>query len=281
MKKLLLISIIFLFVFKTGRAQTNVYQPFPKDSAVWLYINTINAGSQSWFYTKWLGDTVINSTTYTKRFANSGNANGQFGSAISWVYTGGVRQDIPNEKVYYIDLNGVEYDGSVNQHLTVGDVLFSSMIIKSVDSALIGNKYHKSYNLQDSISSDLQTYVVGVGIFGTSFPQGHGDLTCFTVDNVSQFGSTPPFCQLASIGRIEKSHLLVIYPNPAQNNFTIETSSAEKQIVLVYDVNGKQVLAQTINGTTNVDGSNLAAGVYNLSLLSNTALTNKKLLIVK
>jgi hypothetical protein len=47
----------------------------------------------------------------------------------------------------------------------------------------------------------------------------------------------------------------------------------------VYDVNGKLVLSQTINGKTTIDASNLSEGVYNLSIISSEGVVNKKLVI--
>ncbi|HXD91727.1 MAG TPA: T9SS type A sorting domain-containing protein, partial [Bacteroidia bacterium] len=72
-----------------------------------------------------------------------------------------------------------------------------------------------------------------------------------------------------------------IFPNPAQNNFTIETSNAEKQNVSVFDINGKLILSQTIIGTTNIDASNFNAGVYNISIMSKGGIVNKRLVVVK
>ena len=57
--------------------------------------------------------------------------------------------------------------------------------------------------------------------------------------------------------------------------------SSSKQTLQVFDVNGKLVLSQTINGKTNIDATNLAEGVYNLSLINATGVVNKRLLIVK
>ncbi|MFI5141675.1 MAG: T9SS type A sorting domain-containing protein, partial [Bacteroidia bacterium] len=72
-----------------------------------------------------------------------------------------------------------------------------------------------------------------------------------------------------------------IYPNPSSTNFVIEISSTDKQTLQVFDVNGKLVLTQTINGKTNIDASNLAEGVYNLSLQNSTGVINKRLVIVR
>ena len=56
-----------------------------------------------------------------------------------------------------------------------------------------------------------------------------------------------------------------IYPNPNNGSFVIEPSSATKQTMQVYDVNGKMVLSQAINGKTNIDATSLSEGVYNIS----------------
>ncbi|HTA63328.1 MAG TPA: T9SS type A sorting domain-containing protein [Bacteroidia bacterium] len=72
-----------------------------------------------------------------------------------------------------------------------------------------------------------------------------------------------------------------IYPNPNNGNFVIETTATTKQMLQVYDVNAKLILSQTINGKTNIDAGNLAAGVYNLSLINSSEVVNKRLVIVK
>ena len=80
---------------------------------------------------------------------------------------------------------------------------------------------------------------------------------------------------------VNASNQMNIYPNPNNGSFVIEPSSATKQTMQVYDVNGKLVLSQTINGKTTIDASNLNEGVYNISLQSNEGVVNKKLVIVR
>jgi|GEM_PF-1063943 len=74
---------------------------------------------------------------------------------------------------------------------------------------------------------------------------------------------------------------VTIYPNPNTGNFVVETNTTEKQTVQLYDVNGKLVLTQTINGKVTIDANNLALGVYNLSVIGNEGVVNKKLIIVR
>jgi PKD repeat protein len=80
---------------------------------------------------------------------------------------------------------------------------------------------------------------------------------------------------------------VIIYPNPNNGSFVIEpipslTLPQGKGILMqVYDVNGKLVLSQTINGKTSIDASSLNEGIYNISLQSNEGVVNKRLVIVR
>ncbi|WP_299890391.1 T9SS type A sorting domain-containing protein [uncultured Lacinutrix sp.] len=70
-----------------------------------------------------------------------------------------------------------------------------------------------------------------------------------------------------------------IYPNPSNTGFVnIKTTSNEAVNVTVYNILGKQVIAQELeNNTLNV--SNLNSGVYLVKLTQNGASTTKKLVI--
>jgi hypothetical protein len=100
------------------------------------------------------------------------------------------------------------------------------------------------------------------------------------MSNTAVFYRCVPYT-LSGISTFNTQQAVSIYPNPAQNSFTAETTSTDKQTVEVFDINGKQVLSQTIQGKTTVDVSNLSAGVYNISLTSNNGAINKRLVIVK
>jgi sugar lactone lactonase YvrE len=78
------------------------------------------------------------------------------------------------------------------------------------------------------------------------------------------------------------SNQISIYPNPSNGSFTIETNSTTNQTVQLYDVNGKMVWDQTINGkATTIDATNLNEGVYNISIIGNDSVLNKRVVIVK
>ncbi|HEX7413271.1 MAG TPA: T9SS type A sorting domain-containing protein [Bacteroidia bacterium] len=86
---------------------------------------------------------------------------------------------------------------------------------------------------------------------------------------------------VAGIQQFANSNEVSIYPNPSNGSFIIEPSNNTKQTVNVYDVNGKLVLSQTLNGKTTIDASSLNEGVYNISISSDEGIVNKRLVIVK
>ncbi|MEO8759664.1 MAG: T9SS type A sorting domain-containing protein [Bacteroidia bacterium] len=85
----------------------------------------------------------------------------------------------------------------------------------------------------------------------------------------------------AGINKITSGQNISIYPNPASSNFVVETTSAEKQQLQLIDVTGKIILQQTITGKTTIDANLLSDGVYNISIIGNNGVINKKLVIVK
>ena len=94
--------------------------------------------------------------------------------------------------------------------------------------------------------------------------------------------SNPVNSRITGIKNISTKNEINIYPNPVNDILNVELEMLnEKAELKLFDVNGKLVLMQTINGKTTVDVSNLNAGVYNLSLLSNDDVVNKRVVVVK
>ncbi|HXB42310.1 MAG TPA: FG-GAP-like repeat-containing protein [Bacteroidia bacterium] len=87
-------------------------------------------------------------------------------------------------------------------------------------------------------------------------------------------------CSPVGISRLSSNQEIFVYPNPASNQITIQNDLAEKQIVQIFDMNGKNVLNQNINTTTNINISTLSDGVYEVRIkLSNGNISTKKLIV--
>jgi hypothetical protein len=73
-----------------------------------------------------------------------------------------------------------------------------------------------------------------------------------------------------------------VYPNPNNGSFVIELQNTlYNAYCTLYDVNGKMVLTQAINGKTTIDASSLSEGVYQLSIQNSDVRITKKLVILK
>jgi uncharacterized protein (DUF2249 family) len=143
-------------------------------------------------------------------------------------------------------------------------------------------------NVGYSLTSDVNNDIIASGVFagnGNDFDPSANVDTLSTVNGgyymdifIAKYSGA-----LNSIKQLNQNQqsAIDIYPNPTQNNFTIETNSAEKQTISVFDINGKLVLLQNINGTTSIDASNLSQGVYNLNVSNSQDVTNKRLVIVR
>ena len=87
------------------------------------------------------------------------------------------------------------------------------------------------------------------------------------------------YCTTSGIGEFNKK-VISIYPNPAQEFFTIESAEAIKSVV-VYDMLGKTVFRGTMSATTaTVDSGMWSAGVYNVTV-ENAAGDQQRLKLVK
>lgn len=99
MRTIFLVSLIFLGF--NSFSQTDVYHPLPIGwGATYRSTHVIGGLPRDAAYTHkyeaWGGDTIINSVTYTKVYAKSS------GGGI-YAYSHEIRQDIPNEKVFFLD----------------------------------------------------------------------------------------------------------------------------------------------------------------------------------
>jgi len=119
-------------------------------------------------------------------------------------------------------------------------------------------------------------------------PTSNITYTVTGIDTTSGCGNTATqtiytkTCSVSGINQIKSNNNQVnIYPNPNNGSFVIEPNSTAKQTLQLFDVNGKLVLSQTINGKTNIDASILNEGVYNVSIISNEGVVNKRLVIVR
>jgi hypothetical protein len=131
-----------------------------------------------------------------------------------------------------------------------------------------------SYSIYADIPNFGMTAILTVTI-SASNPQASNNNYC--VDSVNIYTSCLQATDIKQLAVNNKQ--VLVYPNPSSGSFVIETADATTCIL--YDINGREVWHQTIDGKTTVDVSSLANGMYNISVLSNDSILNKRILITK
>jgi len=136
----------------------------------------------------------------------------------------------------------------------------------------IAGMYNICVTVTDTIGCSA-TYCQNDSVYRLANNSVYNSMVYVNVDSVQH--------QTTNINKYVNDNEISIYPNPNNGHFLIETNSAIKQNLQVYDINGKLVLTQTLKGRTSIDLSALNEGVYNISLLSNEGVINKRLVIVR
>jgi hypothetical protein len=266
MKKLLFF--LFLIASFTAKSQTNIYQPFPTDSVIQTLDYQFQANHNYSCY-DWLGDTLINGLHYLTG-----------GGGL------GIRQDIPNEKMYYLDATAHEYDISINQHLNVNDTLAISQktfealgfpfdsckaVVQQIDSVFMISNYHKRYWLNNFMNSGT-TYVLTSGsyICGVTFDFIQGfewayTLHCYRQNNTWWNSMPPQFCLCDFPVKIEEfdqaADQISLNPNPSAQTIYLNLPSNSTGRYEITDTYGKN-MQNGILPTVDINISNLTSGLY-------------------
>ena len=166
--------------------------------------------------------------------------------------------------VYSSNVASVSWDWGDATTLTIG--FYPSHVYT------IAGKYNICATVTDTIGCTA-TYCQNDSVYRLANNSVYSSMVYVNVDSVQH--------QTAGLNKYVNSNEISIYPNPSNGSFIIETNSTIKQIMQIYDVSGKLVLTQIINGRATINASILADGVYNISLLNNEGVINKKLVIVR
>jgi hypothetical protein len=282
-----------------------VYHPFPDSGAVWNFNCSAVWGcgppQYLFLYENYSiiinGDTTINSQQYHKLnipFVQSNCPNGPIRDSG---YAGCIRQDTALRKIYFVCPNSIVDSLLYDFNMQVGDTVpgligsWASLpdTVISIDSILVGSDYRKRWYINHWYNIYL---IEGIGsTFGlkefspgstTDFP--NYSLSCFTQNGITLYPSTSTICNIID-GVINSSdeNTFSLVPNPATNEFKVQSAMLKVEAVEVYDVVGKRVKALTLNPSPSGEGfsvevSSLAEGIYFVRIKTENGSVTKKLI---
>lgn len=297
MKKYLLVFIIATAT-QLSYAQ---YRPLPMQNAEWvnwggLYLLSCPTCTfvNHKYYTD--GDTIINSNTYVKLKKMEIPAINDV--SIYPTYTGAIRQDTLNKKIYVVLTDStterILYDFSLQVGDTINSVLhdlasdcvgFNVETISSIDSILINGNYHKRFNVQGSCNS--VSYIEGIGSdYGLIFPnrldEKESHLTCTKVNGQTYYPSNTSQCDLiTSIGSLHNVFVVDIFPNPTADEVNIVLSNKINlsASIIIYNTFGEIIIQEKMStNEKKLDISTLPNGLYFLKINSKENTITKKII---
>lgn len=208
--------------------------------------NWLFSGSQNW--------TVTNSASQDGTYsAVSGNVTHNEFSALSIEFT-------TNEA------------GNINFYKKVSSEADWDFLIFTINGNPLGE-------WSGDIAWSLETYPIAAGNYVLKWnyeKDGSFDelMDCAWIDNI-----TLPESTIVNSIKIQNSHSVDIYPNPAKSNITIN-STFENSIINIYSVTGKKV--KTVQANTKqskINISDLTEGIYFVSVISGENTISKKIIV--
>jgi hypothetical protein len=281
------------YVLAKNSVKVNVYpyEQFINESKQWKYVQTLTLTKSS--YTSYRitdgyfkGDTLLNNECYKKFYCKS-----YFPNSIDRDTTYNLsflfKEDTSERKIFIQDLryntNALLYDFK----LKVGDE-FNAYVFnnyyskKKVVSTEVFNKNHKKIIFHDST-----TWIEGIGSITRGYIPAEGELICTTnKDSVLYLNSTykdcnPVFVQDPWGIETSKSDNIEVFPNPVNACSIIRLlNSSEKQIVEIFNYQGKLIKSDIFHGQYPIGKLNLIKGFYILKIKTNYSISNNINIIV-
>lgn len=279
MKNRLLFS-FSVFSFLTLNAQTVSYQPIHGDYTQYVYHQQHWNGSEnveSFSKTVWSGDTTIGGENYVRIF-QSGN------------YVGGIREDVPNQQRFFVDLNNVEKDITISHFLAAGTFLtdsskymnafrtysgyfdnhYDTLYVDQVDSVLEANgTYSATYHLRRLPEPNTFVFNTYRGLLSYQKLEFSMAQVCYREDGAqTEPGEETPWTWMCDLGMDEANLLQIeLFPNPSTEFIRLSGNLSGINKITIYDVSGvpvKQLTEYEIDEEISV--KELKNGIYFLSV---------------
>lgn len=282
MKKILLFSFSVLS-FLALNAQTISYQPLHGNYTHYVNRYQYWDGTQtveSFSRTIWSGDTTIGGENYVRVFRN-GN------------YVGGIREDVPNQQRFFVDLNDVETDITISHFLTAGTILtdslkymnafrtyfgyldgnYDTLYVDQVDSILeVNGTYSATYHLRRLPESNTFVFNTYRGLLNYQKLEFAMDQVCYREDGAqTEPGEETPWTWICDLGMDETNLVqIALFPNPSFDFIRLSGDLSALKDAIIYDLQGIEV--KKLSGTelqTEIPLKELRSGIYLLSINGN------------
>jgi hypothetical protein len=231
------------------------------------------------YFTKFIGDTAINSLHYYKVFRTFDEG------MISWINDGYIREDssqkvfykknISENEVLFYDFNAHVDDTVfryINQFVTV------PLKVDSIDSINIAGSIKKRMFLWATNSAHVdEIWIEGIGsllgiffsgYYGVFDSQSHSLLCFYEKDTLKYINTFYNDCYIVvGVNEISGNTAFSVFPNPNNGTFVI-TSNAKQYQIEIFNLLGEKVYSETsLKTKTEIDISSQTVGIYFLKIV--------------
>lgn len=289
MKILYLLIMITGFVTFKGNCQE--YIPFPTDTAQWNQLSFHQISGEDYWEVRYsyrmMGDTIIDNQAYNKVYYH-------WGAIELAEYIGGMREDA-NKNIYFYPaaLNTsyileFPYDTAemllysfdslyVGKQLPINEEV-NDITVVAIDSVLMGNQYHKRYQITGTQIWGPEYWIEGIGSTSELFSpftyefEWEYYMLCFQKDKESAVLVNTEYtepCEYPSAVIEIKKESIAFVPNPVSDKLSITNSFSGLYEVNVFNIFGQQVgKFNCSNDSSVIDLSGLRSGIYFLMVKS-------------
>ncbi len=240
----------------------------PDSEAAW--VKTLSDGNYL-IYGGWQGS-VSNGYAHVRKLDQNGNTiwiqnfQGPPATTVSNLFTDAI--ELPNGDLVF---TGSFFDPQTNNP--------SGWIIKTDNG---GNEiWRRTLRLR---TNDHYLYGIvatpdgGFALSGTLWPDGGGTTQDGWIIKLDSLGCAVSGCTVSVEEELNDDYF-IIYPNPSNGKFFIETNKLENSYYEILDLNGKIISSSKINNLITELELNIPNGIYFIKLENEKGIKNKKLII--
>lgn len=170
--------------------------------------------------------------------------------------------------------------------MTVDQIAWSYSTLYYVDGLSITDEATALYTMGGDASYPLLDQVVALYRYNFIFsglrlgkidPQTDLDQVIADMFAAAEGGNFPIDPAFANINNVNNTNV-TIYPNPA-TDYIIINSDLDNFDVEISDITGRIVISENIDNNSSINTSNLCAGIYNVSVISNKSVSSYKIIV--
>lgn len=215
-------------------------------------------------------DSIFYATDYDNTFRLAFDFGAQPGDTWEFVETVEAHESETVYTVNVVDVSVIEISGQELKQITLN---YHHQVGSEDDSS------HGIQNINVIEKIGATTFFIPFGSWNVCENHFNDSIRCYNDSEISYIGPGFSSCFLG-VNDTQPEMNIGIYPNPAQDNFIIETSDSRILEISIYTISGKLIHSNQVNNqSVEINTSAFKSGLYLISVQTENGLVYKKLAV--